>query len=277
MLEAAHEQYRVQHSGQPAASDREALLAVSSLLDQASASEVRPGWEGGGGVRVFPPRPRPPPPKASDMPVDVNGDRPLQMGVLPLLLLDAVSNGARTAVHQSSIGMNRHEPLRQKPVASQETATLLEPHLEQLLRRLDGVLDHPDGLLVDGSKRSGTPPVLLPPPVLEACNAVFISKHGRPPTDSREAMHLVCDVLPARVAGGGFPSLRPRHAHPLYPHPRALARASFPLATFARALPYTCSVRVPRPPHSPFPHPYVHISRCSSTPTPFTFTGARAA
>ena len=201
VLTEAHKEYRTQHGGRAAASDREALDALAGVLEAATVSDVREGWHGGGGARIFPPRPKPPP-----APEGGGGyagsaitDRPLDLGVVPLAVFDAVAsaNRGRRSSHRASHRASQQQQQQRRPAghrASPEAAKRMAPQLQNLLGVLDGALG-PRGEQRNPFGGGGGGLEMVPLPVLDACSAVFVSRHGHAPPDPREAMELVRTML----------------------------------------------------------------------------------
>ena len=184
-VEQCHQQFRAANGGRPAVADREALTAVARLLEQATASTVAGGWDGGGGARVFPPRPHPPPPKEADVDLGISG-RPLDLGAVPVSLLQAVGpSHSRSGLRKGPSG-----GVGGAGGIAKQQMEALTPHLELMLKRLDAALEP---AAADGS--GGAAAVVVPQPVLEASRALFVARQGKPPPSDAEALRLARSMM----------------------------------------------------------------------------------
>ena len=188
VLHEAHAEYRVAF-GKPAASDREALAQLTTWIDRATCTAVRPGWDGGGGVRVIPPRPRPPLQQASgEVP-----PQPLALGAVPLSVVEAASGlgkkSGKNLLHAvfgglggllgSGGGGDENEILARV----QGEPAQMAAQLAKLRQRLEVTLERQLSLSE------------LPQPVLTAAHDIFLARQGHAAPSEVEALRLLRDVL----------------------------------------------------------------------------------
>ena len=206
VLAEAHRDYIVAHDGKPAASDREALAQLGGCMDAAHATEVRSGWEGGGGARVLPPRPRPVLASDGQDGKAYPPERPLQLGTLPLSVVAAAQQAAKKS-HRNLLaavlggltgggggaqGDGERKEVREDLSARVKTEPAqLAAQLAKLRQRIDSaLLDDP----LDGTMRPANLDQ-LPRPVLEAAHAMFVARHGCSSPSEAEALSMLRDTL----------------------------------------------------------------------------------
>lgn len=193
-LREAHEEYTLTH-GRAAASDREALASLGSMIEAAKATDVKAGWEAGGGVRVLPPKPRPP--LASSITGKAYApERPLQLGAVPLSVIRAAqatnrksNKGLLQAVFGGLTG-SAGGPDTDGASQVQTDPAQLAAQLAKLRQRLDGALTRDAEGRVDAEKVHQ-----LPQAVREAARQAFVGRRGAAPSSEVEALKVLRDML----------------------------------------------------------------------------------
>ena len=227
VLLQAHGEFERVHL-RPAVSEHEALLFLKGALEQAAPNlpqlaeeglvdtieeqdPIKPGWDGGGGVRMRPPHlkaargdnyfiePPPPPPKTEG----------LEVTNLPLVVLEA------------STALFSHATAPLMPGTDDEN--LIEA-LGSLKQRLDGILASsrvdPTVKLADGESDAVADGLAqLPPGIVDAANGLFVGRNGRMPASDFEAIQTLHDVLDEAGVASGSRKSRWRAAVAALPPP----------------------------------------------------------
>ena len=188
-MEDAHSAFMAEN-GRKASSDKEALQQLSGWVDKATTSDIRPGFNGGGGARVFPPRPRPvKPPSATGAAFDDDA-RPLQLGAVPLAVVDAAAVVARGRSSKRNLLSSVFDGGDAGVGADATKETLLiqrdSPETAAQLRRMQIRVEH----ALDANEFGE-----LPRPVRDAARSIFIARKGRAPPSERESLQALRDVL----------------------------------------------------------------------------------
>ena len=191
LMEKAHADFK-ERKGKAATTDREVIADLNACVDGAKGGVIKRGWDGGGGARVVPPRPRPPPAQDYNLGrtyLENEPARPLRLGAVPLSLIEAVhgdhdkkkSSGASNPL-ASLLGMGSGKI--QAPTATVCAADTLAPHLGKLLKKLDRA--------VEGGEAERN---ALTMPVRQAAKDMFMARHAREPADEVEGLNLLRTVL----------------------------------------------------------------------------------
>ena len=216
VLKQAHEEFERAFL-RPATSEYEALNHLKLALDAATPGLAKlveeglvdaieeqgglnGGANGGGGVRLRPPHLKPargddfyvaPPPPPPPPPG-------LEVGALPLAVLEA-----STALFSNATA----------PLMSDGHGDGLVEQLGSLKQRLDGIIDaghleqageKDDNEASDAHVQSAD---LLPPAVIEAANALFVSRRGRLPSDDLKRSHCYVALFMRRESSPAHASL----------------------------------------------------------------------
>ena len=210
VMAQAHAHFKTR-KGKAAATDQAVVEELSAWINDAKSEDVQRGWDGGGGARVVPPRPRPAPASGPDGAgrtfVENEGPpRPLRLGAVPLSLVEAVgtpakgkgasggaggASGGGAPSAKSLLGSilgggkaSSAAAAERRPLIACD-ATALAPQLGQLLRKLDRAVEQRDEVSLNA----------LPPPVRTCARDMFVARHGTDPRDEVESLLLLRAVM----------------------------------------------------------------------------------